>query len=172
MLQIRSAHNLHSTRIALCEAVERHGGSVLAAGHMNHLLGAQAGTDAVTLTLCFSALYAPLLNASVRFAAFLPARVAVCSRPDGVFVEAVSPREWCRLLHRPDAETAAAALEQKLLAVMEEAAQIHHRGLPADEVRATEDQVNMRAALPHRIDCHGSKVEELAGTGVLDTQGG
>ena len=37
---------------------------------------------------------------------------------------------------------------------------------------ATEDQVNMRATLPQRIDCHGTKVEELAGTGVLDSPGG
>ena len=30
----------------------------------------------------------------------------------------------------------------------------------------------MRAALPQRIDCHGTKVEELAGVGVHDSQGG
>ncbi len=36
----------------------------------------------------------------------------------------------------------------------------------------TEDLVNMRATLGQRIDSHGSKIEELAGTGVLDTQGG
>jgi 3-isopropylmalate dehydrogenase len=37
---------------------------------------------------------------------------------------------------------------------------------------ATEDQVNMCATLPQRIDSHGSKIEELAGTGVLDAPGG
>jgi isocitrate/isopropylmalate dehydrogenase len=37
---------------------------------------------------------------------------------------------------------------------------------------ATEDQINMRAALPQRIDSHGTKVEELAGTGVHDSSGG
>jgi len=36
----------------------------------------------------------------------------------------------------------------------------------------TEDMVNMRAALPQRIDSHGTKVEELAGTGAHDAQGG
>jgi len=36
----------------------------------------------------------------------------------------------------------------------------------------TEELVNMRATLPERIDSHGSKVEELAGTGVIDAQGG
>jgi 3-isopropylmalate dehydrogenase len=38
--------------------------------------------------------------------------------------------------------------------------------------RPTEEQVNMRAALPQRIDSHGSKIEELAGTGKVDSQGG
>jgi 3-isopropylmalate dehydrogenase len=37
---------------------------------------------------------------------------------------------------------------------------------------ATEDLVNMRATLPQRVDSHGSKVEEMAGTGVIDSQGG
>jgi 3-isopropylmalate dehydrogenase len=37
---------------------------------------------------------------------------------------------------------------------------------------ATEDQINMRAALAQRIDKHGTKIEELAGTGAPDTQGG
>jgi len=38
--------------------------------------------------------------------------------------------------------------------------------------RATEDMVNMRAAVPQRIDRRGTKVEELAGTGAIDSQGG
>jgi 3-isopropylmalate dehydrogenase len=42
----------------------------------------------------------------------------------------------------------------------------------AAEHRATEEQINMRAALPQRIDTHGTKVEELAGTGRHDAQGG
>ena len=37
---------------------------------------------------------------------------------------------------------------------------------------ATEDQVNLRATVPPRIDSHGSKVEELAGTGEIDAAGG
>ena len=40
------------------------------------------------------------------------------------------------------------------------------------ELGATEDQVNMRATLPQRLDSHGSKVEEMAGTGEVDAQGG
>jgi hypothetical protein len=33
-------------------------------------------------------------------------------------------------------------------------------------------QMNMRAAVPQRIDCHGTKVEDLAGTGHMDAPGG
>ena len=45
------------------------------------------------------------------------------------------------------------------------------QALPASH-RPTEDQVNMRAALAQRIDSHGSKIEEMAGTGAVDSQGG
>lgn len=37
---------------------------------------------------------------------------------------------------------------------------------------ATEDMVNMRAAVAQRIDCHGTKIEDLAGVGVHDSAGG
>jgi hypothetical protein len=40
------------------------------------------------------------------------------------------------------------------------------------ELGATEDQVNMRATVPQRLDSHGSKVEDIAGTGEVDAQGG
>jgi len=44
---------------------------------------------------------------------------------------------------------------------------VRHSGLGA-----TEEQVNLRASLPQRIDCHGTKVEDLGGTGSHDAQGG
>jgi hypothetical protein len=37
---------------------------------------------------------------------------------------------------------------------------------------ATEGMVNARAAIPQRVDCHGTKVEEIGGTGKHDAQGG
>ena len=37
---------------------------------------------------------------------------------------------------------------------------------------ATEDNVNMRATVPQRIDPHGSKLEDIAGTGEQDARGG
>jgi hypothetical protein len=39
-------------------------------------------------------------------------------------------------------------------------------------IGATEDQVDMRGTIPQRIDRLGTKVEDLAGTGVHDDFGG
>jgi len=172
MLQIHATQRLNQIEIGLRMAAERHGGSVLAVSHVGHLLRPQQGiegADAVVFTLCFSDLYAALLRSDIRFAAFLPSRIAVCAKGGGVFLETISPREYCRLLHRPEVEPLAESLEDTLRLVMEETAHPRHG---ADEHRATEDQINMRAALPQRIDCHGTKVEEMAGTGVHDSQGG
>ena len=175
MLEKHSPHRLDQIELRLRKAAERHGGSVLAVSHVGKLLGQEhsaQGVDALTFTLCFSDLYAALLRADTRFAAFLPSRVAVCVKGDGLLLEAISPKEYCRMIHRPEIEPLAAALEDTLLAVMKEAAQMRPHEPETAEHPATEEQINMRAALPQRIDCHGTKVEELAGTGVIDSQGG
>ena len=39
-------------------------------------------------------------------------------------------------------------------------------------IGATEDQVDMRDTVPQRIDRLGTKIEDLAGTGVHDDFGG
>jgi len=179
MLQIHATQRLDQIEIGLRMAAERHGGSVLAVSHIGHLLRPEhrlEEADAMIFTLCFSSLYAPLLRSDIRFAAFVPSRIAVWAKAGGVFLETISPREYCRLLHRPEVEPLAASLEDILRLVMEETAHGRPREAEASGVlgdhRATEDQINMRAALPQRIDCHGTKVEELAGTGVHDSQGG
>ena len=51
--------------------------------------------------------------------------------------------------------------------VVAQTAGVHSGGLGA-----TEEQMSTRGALPQRIDKHGTKVEELAGTGTHDAQGG
>jgi hypothetical protein len=124
-------------------------------------------------------LYRPLLSADIRFATLLPVRVAATAEVGGtVMLETISPREFCRVLHRPQLEALAVPLEAELRTIMEEASRTLTRHAPTrmtpvvTEYHATEEQVNMRAALPQRIDCHGSKVEELAGPGAIDAQGG
>ena len=39
-------------------------------------------------------------------------------------------------------------------------------------IGATEDQMDIRGAIPQRIDKKGSKIEDLAGTGEHDSSGG
>ena len=39
-------------------------------------------------------------------------------------------------------------------------------------IGATEDLIDVRATIPQRIDSHGTKVEDLAGTGQHDSPGG
>lgn len=39
-------------------------------------------------------------------------------------------------------------------------------------IGATEDQMDIRGALPQRIDKRGSKIEDMAGTGEIDSSGG
>ena len=165
MLQIHSTQPMERIEAGLRHAAERRGGHILAVSRFDQFMPASAAA----FTLCFTDLYAPLLAADVRFAAFLPCRIAVIPKGAGFLLETIAPAEYARLLNRQDLEPVAAALEVVLRAVMEESA---HRAGALVEHAATEDQVNMRAALPQRIDCHGTKVEELAGTGVHDAQGG
>ena len=174
MIQIHTSHGLDQIEVGLRIAAERHGGMVLAVSHIGRLLQPEyewKGVDAIVFTVCFPSLYAPLLRADIRFAAFLPSRIAACAAASGSFLEALPPKEYCRLLHRPEVEPLAASLEDTVRLVMEEAA----HGLlwsQTGEHLSTEDQVNMRATVGQRIDCQGTKIEELAGTGVPDSQGG
>ena len=39
-------------------------------------------------------------------------------------------------------------------------------------IGATEDQMDMRGTLPQRTDKIGTKIEDLAGTGDIDSSGG
>jgi hypothetical protein len=165
MLQIYSTQPMERIEAALRVAVERRGGHLLAVSRFGQFVPG----NAVALTVCFTELYAPLLAADVRFAGLLPCRVAVCPKGDGWLLETIAPGEYARLLNRPDLEAGSAALDRMLRAVMEDAA--HGQGRDVGHA-ATEEQINMRAAVPQRIDCHGTKVEELAGTGAIDAQGG
>ena len=39
-------------------------------------------------------------------------------------------------------------------------------------IGATEDQIDIRATIPQRIDNKGTKLEDQAGTGEIDSSGG
>ncbi len=175
MLHAKSVHSLEEIEAALRVAAQHHGGRVLAVSH----LGKAGQGESLVFTLCQSDLYAPLLAAEGRFSAFLPARIAAYRAEHGVSLEAVSPDECCGLLNRPDLIETAAPLLAALRAIMDDAAampavriQAARAGARSSGLGATEEQMNVRGSLPQRIDCHGTKVEDLGGTGVHDAQGG
>jgi uncharacterized protein (DUF302 family) len=173
MLQAHTSLRVDQIEYRLRAAAELHGGSVLAISHLGQLLRCELTPqpeDAISVALCFADPYTELLCAEIRFAAFLPCRIAVYAKGEGAILEAESPRDWCRLLGRPDVEPVAIIVEELLRRAMEDAARRQSQAF--GEHVATEDLINMRAALPQRIDCRGTKIEELAGTGVHDAAGG
>jgi len=96
----------------------------------------------------------------------------------GVTLQALLPSEFCRILERSDLEQLAAPLDGVLREILEDAAKpltVAARSRPGVETSrwgATEDQVNMQATLPQRIDYRGTKIEDEAGTGAHDSPGG
>ncbi|MFN7992585.1 MAG: hypothetical protein U0Q18_03245 [Bryobacteraceae bacterium] len=179
MLEVRSTVKLDEIETVLRAAAQRHNSSVVVISHLAPLdsqAKAAGQSDAFVFTFCHSKLYSALISADARFATFLPWRVAAWSEGSGVMLQGISPVEYCRFLGRPDLEHLAAPLETQILTILEDAA----RGLTVaarartgpSQWGATEDQVNMAAALPQRIDCRGTKLEDEGGTGTHDAQGG
>jgi uncharacterized protein (DUF302 family) len=181
MLQVKSGHKVEEVEAILRRAAQNHEASILAVSHLGNLLREhqlKGSLDVMSFTICQPDLYAALLAADVRFAALVPCRIAVSSTPDGSLMEAISPKDFCHLINRPDLERLAAPLEAALRGMMEDVTRmaIHAARTGAGDrsggLGATEGQVSARATLPQRIDCHGSKVEDMAGTGQHDSQGG
>ncbi|MBI4877405.1 MAG: DUF302 domain-containing protein [Acidobacteria bacterium] len=180
MLEVKAVHRLDEIEFVLRRVLQRHGAALHAVGHVGHVIPAdelRQATDAYVYTICHADLYAALLMADIRFAAYLPCRIAAYSRGGAVTLATASPKGMCRLLNRPDLERMAEPLEKLLSSVLEEAARpLAHPTAAAhpagSNIGATEGQVNARAALPQRVDRCGTKIEELAGTGEHDSAGG
>lgn len=179
MLQVMSDHKLEAMEAVLRRAAHRNEASVLTIIPIGQLLReSMASEDAVVFSICHPEFYAALLAADIRMAAFLPCRIAAYSQAGRVVLATVSPLEFCRILSRPDLAPLAGPLEALLRRVLDEAAlpvaaSAHaaagsHRG----GLGATEEQMNLRGSIPQRIDCHGTKVEDMAGTGEHDSHGG
>jgi len=181
MLEVTSEQGLDTIEAALRRAAHRHGVGLLgvqSAGQLLREKGAPVPREALVFSLCHPDLFAALLEADIRTAALLPCRVAAYQEGPQVVLQAMAPSDFGRLLNRPDLVQLTGPMETLLRQILEEAAQ----GLPAvphpdvavhrGGIGATEDQVSVRAALPQRIDCRGTKIEELAGTGKHDAPGG
>ncbi|MGD0201090.1 MAG: DUF302 domain-containing protein [Bryobacteraceae bacterium] len=179
MLQVSCELGLEAIEAALKRAAQRREASVLTVTHVGqHLQEAGSAEDAFVFCLCQPELYAALMEGDIRATAFLPWRIAAYARGGQVTLEAMSPIDACRLLNRPDLAPLAAPLEDLLRAVMEEAARTPAASRAAAAAQhggglgATEEQMNVRGSIPQRIDCHGTKVEDLGGTGEHDAKGG
>ena len=157
---------LNAVEAALRRAVRRRRASVTAV---------EPAGATIVFTIAQPDLCSMLLSADVRFATFLPCRIAAYEAGDGVKLAAMSPVEFARGLHRPDLDALVTSAENLLNAILEETAHpvmAAAGGHAESGWGATEDQVNMRGALPQRIDKRGSKLEEIAGTGQHDSHGG
>ena len=181
MLEVKSEQRLETVEWALRRAAHRHGASILgvqSAGQLLREKGAPVSREVLVFSLCHPELFAGLLESDVRTAALLPCRVAAYQEGGQVVLQAMSPAEFGRLLNRPDLVQLTGPMEELLKEILEEAA----RPLPAAAqapvavrrggIGATEDHVSLRATIPQRIDCRGTKIEELAGTGQHDSPGG
>ena len=179
MLRVASSHRIEDTESAIRHVIERRGGHLLATSHLGRLLqekGASASQDAVVFTVCLEQQYAGMLAADMGFAAFLPCRIAARSSAGGVLLETMDPHDFCRLINRPDlnplGETLASALQQILEETAREPTGAHRHPHRHFALGAHEGQVNMRGTVPQRVDCRGTKIEDIAGTGEHDAAGG
>lgn len=178
MLTASTPRRLEEIESALCRAAQHRDMRVLAVTHLGRLLAPDqtASQDMYVFTVCHTGLYSSLLAADPRFAAILPCRIAARKQGGEVVLETLSPRTFCGFLGRPDLDDLAAPLETALLQVMQDVARPAAAAASAARgdytLGATEGQVNVRGTIPHRVDCRGTQVEDLAGTGELDSPGG
>jgi uncharacterized protein (DUF302 family) len=179
MLRVNSALKLSAVEASLRQSAQRHGAQVLSVIHLGHLLKnarPESSQDVIVFNVCQPDLGGALLSADIRFCAYLPCRIAAFEYAGGVVLEAIPPTDACRLLGLPELERMAMLLEATLAEIMQEASQPapahHHVVARHGDVGATEVQMNVRGSIPQRIDCHGTKVEDLAGTGQHDAAGG
>ncbi len=167
ILERVSPLRLNDVEAALRRAVRRSRASIAAV----ETVGA-----ATVFTILQPELYAMLLSADTRFAALLPCHIAAYTAGEGVKLAAISPVAFAKGFGRADLESLAASAEGMLNDILDQAArpltQASGGGHAESGLGATEDQMNMRGAVPQRIDSRGSKVEELAGTGEQDSRGG
>ncbi len=81
--KIHSTARFEEIETVLKAAAQKHNSSVLVVSHLGQSRQeetAGGARDAFVFTLCYSKLYAALLAADIRFAGFLPCRVAALAR--------------------------------------------------------------------------------------------
>lgn len=180
MLQIRSSVKLGDLESVMKAVAHRHNAQVTVISHLEEPRQAKAGPtrEAMVFTFYHPRLHTALLSADIRFAGFLPCRVAAWPEKGGLMLQALAPSEFCRALGRTDLEQMALPLDGLLRGILEDAAKPltasaqKRGGAETSSGAATEDQVNMQATVAQRIDYRGTKIEDEAGTGRHDSSGG
>lgn len=181
MLYVHSSMKMAEVESAVRRAVLRHEAHLLSVMSMDHVFTAdleKPHPSVYVFTVCQPRLYGALLAADVRLSAFLPCRISAVGVADGVELHSLAPRGLSPLLNRPDLERLLAPLETMVREIMEEAARpqaaVAHAAHAAHHYSfgATEENLSVQSTIPQRIDCRGTKVEELAGVGDHDSSGG
>jgi hypothetical protein len=173
MIQVRSRHPLSRVSTALHRYAHQHRATIQTI-HMGR------GPCPVVFLLTYPDFQHRLAQADRRWLTCLPWHVAGGEEEaGGTYLETLSPLEVCKWLNL-DPTDVPAEFEKFLTELLDHAAQALGEGIHIDSphqsehygLGATELQVNQRATVPQRIDNKGTKVEELAGTGQHDAQGG
>jgi uncharacterized protein (DUF302 family) len=110
---------------------------------------------ATVFTIEHPGLYEKLLSADIRFAVFLPCRIAISDYRGGLKLTAISPIQFANHPDDPDVAAAAAALENVLLEIL----------VDLEDTEGTDQPVDMADTVPQRF-------EDQAGTGEQDSPGG
>src|SRR5271167_2096202 len=121
MLQIRSTVKMEDIESVLKAVADRHNAHVTVVSHLgqpHHVEAAGSPREALVFTFYHPKLHTALLAADIRFAGFLPCRMAAWPEADGVMLQALTPSEFCRILGRADLEPLAAPLDQVLEGIL------------------------------------------------------
>lgn len=178
MLHARSSLRPDQVETTLVRAAQQHDIHLTAITHIGKLGASETNPcpEIRVFTLSQNTLYSALLVAEPRMAVVLPWRIAARVEGNEVILETLSPRDFCHWIARDDLDSLALPFETALQSLLDEASR--PIGAVAAQARgdhglgATELQMNIRGALPHRLDSRGTHIEDLAGNGKLDAPGG
>src|ERR1017187_9565824 len=125
MLQSRSTVKLDDIESVLKAVAHRHNANVTVVSHLgqpHQVEAAEGPREALVFTFYHPKLHTALLAADIRFAGFLPCRVAAWPEADGVMLQALAPSEFCRILGRSDLVPLTVPLDRILQGILEDAA--------------------------------------------------
>lgn len=180
-----STNSLAEMEISLRQAAEDQGYTILGVYDLSGRLrdkGYPTRHEVRVFELCHPATYCKMLERDPVTAAVLPFRIAAHAVEGGVQLSAISLAPLAFTLDLSEADPLLLNVEMRIREIMAAASKprqapappaSRQRIDPSRHQGAMEGQMDrMRGQIPQRIDRKGTKVEDLAGTGVHDAQGG